>query len=38
MGYKNWALINQTNIKVDLDDKELKLDKFMVKKIVLSTT
>ena len=38
MSYKNWALMNQTNIKVDLDDKELKLDKFMVKKIVLSTT
>ena len=38
MGYKNWALMNQTNIKVDPDDKKMKLDKFMVKKIVIGTT
>ena len=29
--------MNQTNIKVDLDDKKMKLDRFMVKKIVLGT-
>ena len=27
--------MNQTNIKVDLVDKKMKLDRFMVKKIVL---
>ena len=27
--------MNQTNIKVDPDDKKMKLDKFVVKKIVL---
>ena len=27
--------MNQTNIKVDLDDKKMKLDRFMVKKIIL---
>ena len=26
--------MNQTNIKVDSDDKKMKLDKFVVKKIV----
>ena len=30
--------MNQTNIKVDPDDKKMKLDKFMVKKIVIGTT
>ena len=29
--------MNQTNIKVDPDDKKIKLNKFMVKKIVLGT-
>ena len=29
--------MNQTNIKVDLDDKKMKLDRFVVKKIVLGT-
>ena len=29
--------MNQTNIKVYLDDKKMKLDKFMVKKIVIGT-
>ena len=29
--------MNQTNIKVDPDDKKMKLDRFMVKKIVLGT-
>ena len=29
--------MNQTNIKVDSDDKKMKLDKFVVKKIVLNT-
>ena len=37
MSQKNWALINQTNIRVDLDDKTMKLDRFVVKKIVLGT-
>ena len=27
--------MNQTNIKVDPDDKKMKLDRFMVKKIIL---
>ena len=27
--------MNQTNTKVDLDDKKMKLDRFVVKKIVL---
>ena len=27
--------MNQTNISVDLDDKKMKLDRFVVKKIVL---
>ena len=27
--------MNQTNIKVDLDNKKMKLDKFVVKKIVI---
>ena len=34
---ENWALINQTNVKVDPDDKRMKLDRFVVKKIVLGT-
>ena len=29
--------MNRTNIKVDLDDKKMKLDRFVVKKIVLGT-
>ena len=37
MGQKNWVLMNQTNIKVDSNDKKMKLDRFMVKKIVLGT-
>ena len=37
VGWKNWALMNQTNIRVDLDDKTMKLDRFVVKKIVLGT-
>ena len=36
-GLENWALINQTNVKVDLDDKWMKLNGFMLKKIVLGT-
>ena len=27
--------MNQTNIKVDPDDKKMKLDRFMVKKIII---
>ena len=34
MSYKNQALMNQTNIKVDPDDKKMKLYKFVVKKII----
>ena len=34
-GLENWALMNQTTTKVDLDDKRMKIDKFMPKKIVL---
>ena len=37
MSQKNWALMNQTNIRVDLDDKTMKLERFVVKKIVLGT-
>ena len=29
--------MNQTNIKIALDDKRMKLDKFVVKKIVIGT-
>ena len=29
--------MNQTNVKVDPDDKGMKLDRFVVKKIVLGT-
>ena len=29
--------MNQTNVKVDLDDKRMKLDRFVVKKIVLGS-
>ena len=29
--------MNQTNIKVDPDDKKMKLDRFVVKKIVIGT-
>ena len=29
--------MTQTNIKVDPDDKKIKLDRFVVKKIVLGT-
>ena len=29
--------MNQTNIKVDPDDKKMKLDRFVVKKIILGT-
>ena len=29
--------MNQTNIKVDPDDKKMKLDRFVVKKIVFNT-
>ena len=36
VGWKNWALINQTNTKVNSDDKKMKIDKFMLKKIVIS--
>ena len=36
-GLENRALINQTNVKVDLDDKWMKLNGFMLKKIVLGT-
>ena len=34
---KNWALMNQTNVKVDPDDKRMKLNRFVLKKIVLGT-
>ena len=34
MDWKNQALMNQTNVKVDLDDKRMKLNRFVVKKIV----
>ena len=37
MGQKNQALMNQTNVKVDPDDKKMKLDRFVVKKIVIGT-
>ena len=36
-GLENWVLVNQTTTKVDLDDKRIKIDKFKLKKIVLST-
>ena len=36
-GLENWALVNQTTNKVDLDDKRIKIDKFKLKKIVLNT-
>ena len=36
MDWKNWALMNQKNTKVDSDDKRMKIDRFMLKKIVLS--
>ena len=29
--------MNQTNVKVDPDDKKMKLDRFVVKKIVIGT-
>ena len=32
---KNWALMNQTATKMDLDDKRMKIDKFKLKKIVI---
>ena len=35
VSWKNWALINQTNTKVDSDDKKMKIDRFMLKKIVI---
>ena len=34
-GLENWALMNQTASKVDSDDKEMKIDWFNLKKIVL---
>ena len=34
---ENWVLINQTTSKVDLDDKKMKIDWFILNKIVLST-
>ena len=34
---KNWALMNQTNVKVDPDDNIMKLNRFVLKKIVLGT-
>ena len=35
MSWKNWVLMNQTITKVNSDDKRMKIDKFMLKKIVL---
>ena len=34
---ENWALVNQTTSKLNLDDKRMKIDKFELKKIVLGT-
>ena len=34
---ENWALVNQTTSKVNLDDKRAKIDKFKLKKIFLGT-
>ena len=36
-GSENWALVNQTTSKVDLDDKKMKIDKFKLKKIIIGT-
>jgi len=33
---ENWVLVNQTTSKVGLDDKRMKIDKFKLKKVVLS--
>ena len=35
MSWKNWALMNQTNTKVDSDDKKMKIDRIMLKRIIL---
>jgi len=32
---KNWVLINQTTSKVDLDDKQMKIDWLILNKIVI---
>ena len=34
---ENWALMNQITIKVDSDDKIMKIEKFTLKKIILGT-
>ena len=34
---ENWALMNQITTKVDSDDKRMKINKFKLKKTVLST-
>ena len=34
---ENWVLVNQTTSKVDFDDKRMKIDKFKLKKTILST-
>ena len=35
MGWKNWALVNQTKNEVGLNDKRVKISKCKLKKIVL---
>ena len=35
VGWKNWALMIQTNTKVNWNDKRMKIDEFMLKKNVL---
>ena len=36
-GLENWVLMNQISSKVDSDDKEMKIDWFILNKIVLGT-